>query len=418
MSCFQVFPKLTADIDPTVASLLQTTETVRDEIQYSGELSFTVDKDENITGVVGNWYQLEWAWCKIHVIMQQQSKIHQRAARHHMVRQMSGGQASSKGDYVEPDPSANRRRQMQEQHDYERADIGTSRGLNANYGKKSYRDSGHAELDVDIGGQQRDEKHKADSFTADFSGKEPTRESYNKYREPTKYNSDSDEEDNTSRRKPDDKRPTGLNEKAEPTKFKSDKSMREKRADLEENYGKRISKEILEDDHSDNDAPADLADIGKMRLTVIKNNPNDVKNLDFRYGPLTISVYVGSITLEETDVIVNAAMGSLIHAGGVARAIANKAGPQLERECNEYVRLNGNLPTSHVMHSCAGGAFNSKVKHILHAVGPIYSEGSDPAKVSYILTSTFLNAFLYANDKMYVSSMALPLISSGKFKHT
>lgn len=153
-----------------------------------------------------------------------------------------------------------------------------------------------------------------------------------------------------------------------------------------------------------------------QEITILNDKPDDLRSLEFRYGPLRVNVYNGFITMAETDAIVNAAMGSMVNAGGVAYAIASAAGPEMQRQCEEYVTKNGNLPTAGVMHTCAGGKMSASVKYVIHAVGPVYSSGYD-MECACQLTKTFLNCLTYGADALKIQSITLPVISSGNLQY-
>ena len=149
-------------------------------------------------------------------------------------------------------------------------------------------------------------------------------------------------------------------------------------------------------------------------MSILTSNYGDIKLLDFKVGGLEVHIYVGLIAKAETDVIVNAAMGFLVNGNGVAWTIASNASPDLQKQCDAYVKEHGSLDVSEVMHTCAGGRLNKNVQHVIHAVGPMWSQSLGDRRCMYQLTMTFLNAFTYGNDKLKCSSMSLPLISSGK----
>ena len=87
----------------------------------------------------------------------------------------------------------------------------------------------------------------------------------------------------------------------------------------------------------------------------------------------------GDLTEEPLDAIVNAANAHLQHGGGVAGAIVRKGGYQIQEESNAWVRKYG--PVSH-----AKPAYTSAGKlpchYIIHAVGPVWGEGDEDAKLA------------------------------------
>src|SRR5690625_3895048 len=92
----------------------------------------------------------------------------------------------------------------------------------------------------------------------------------------------------------------------------------------------------------------------------------------------TLQLLHGDITKQQTDVIVNAANGTLLGGGWVDGAIHQAAGPELLEECKQIreQQLNGE-------HLQTGEAIITKgyqlpASYVIHTVGPIW----DPAKES------------------------------------
>ena len=111
----------------------------------------------------------------------------------------------------------------------------------------------------------------------------------------------------------------------------------------------------------------------------------------------------GDITTLEVDAIVNAANSRLDHVGGIARAIALAAGPELTAASLEAPPV----PTGDNYATTAG---DLKAKIVIHAVGPIWRGGQ--LKEAEILAATYRNAIAKAAE-LECNSVALPAISTG-----
>jgi O-acetyl-ADP-ribose deacetylase len=116
---------------------------------------------------------------------------------------------------------------------------------------------------------------------------------------------------------------------------------------------------------------------------------------------------VADLLIEPTLCIVNAANGQLAHGGGVAAAIARAAGPDLEREGDEWVRAHGPIPTGEAVVTTAG---RLPFMGVIHAVGPRQGEGDEETKLVAALTAAFARAEEHGWD-----SLSFPAISSGIF---
>jgi O-acetyl-ADP-ribose deacetylase (regulator of RNase III) len=116
-----------------------------------------------------------------------------------------------------------------------------------------------------------------------------------------------------------------------------------------------------------------------------------------------VSVVVGDLTEEGTDAVVNAANSSLAHGGGVAGAIVRRGGEEIQRESLEKapVPVGGAVVT---------GAGRLPSRWVIHAVGPVWGEGDEEAKLRQAVGSALARA-----EEIGATSLGLPAISTGIF---
>lgn len=118
-----------------------------------------------------------------------------------------------------------------------------------------------------------------------------------------------------------------------------------------------------------------------------------------------LQIAQGDITHEEVDAIVNAANSHLQHGGGVAAAIARAGGRTIQEESNAWVRQNGTISHSRPAYTSGG---NMPCTYVIHAVGPVWGEGSEDFKMRETLRGCFLAA-----EGLKIRSMSIPAISTG-----
>jgi O-acetyl-ADP-ribose deacetylase (regulator of RNase III) len=121
----------------------------------------------------------------------------------------------------------------------------------------------------------------------------------------------------------------------------------------------------------------------------------------------TLRLKHGDLTDETVDAIVNAANAQLIHGGGVAGAIVRKGGPTIQAECRDWVREHG--PITHAQPAITG-AGDLPCRYVIHAVGPVWGEGDEDAK----LQASVMGALALAEERDF-TSLAMPAISTGIF---
>jgi O-acetyl-ADP-ribose deacetylase len=119
-----------------------------------------------------------------------------------------------------------------------------------------------------------------------------------------------------------------------------------------------------------------------------------------------IEVLKTDITTLTVDAIVNAANTSLLGGGGVDGAIHRAAGPELFDECFTL----GGCATGQAKIT---GGYRLPAKHVLHAVGPVWTGGErgEPE----LLASCYRACFALARQHQ-LTSLAFPAISCGVYR--
>ncbi|MBT3313433.1 MAG: macro domain-containing protein [Anaerolineae bacterium] len=115
----------------------------------------------------------------------------------------------------------------------------------------------------------------------------------------------------------------------------------------------------------------------------------------------------GDITKEKVDAIVNAANSRLQHGGGVAWTISRKGGDSVQHESQEWVRDHGEVSHAEPAWTSAG---NLPCKYVIHAVGPVWGDGDEDAKLADAVTGS-----LRVVSDLGLDSVSLPAISTGIF---
>jgi O-acetyl-ADP-ribose deacetylase (regulator of RNase III) len=119
---------------------------------------------------------------------------------------------------------------------------------------------------------------------------------------------------------------------------------------------------------------------------------------------------LGDITQQRVAAIVNAANSSLLGGGGVDGAIHRAGGADILAACRrlrETVYPDG-LPTGDAVATTAGAL---PAEHVIHTVGPVWSERDDRAP---LLESAYVRSLEVAGD-VGAASVAFPAVSAGVY---
>jgi O-acetyl-ADP-ribose deacetylase (regulator of RNase III) len=116
-----------------------------------------------------------------------------------------------------------------------------------------------------------------------------------------------------------------------------------------------------------------------------------------------ISFVVGDLTEQHVDAIVNAANEALAPGGGVCGAIRRAGGDEIFAECAEL----GGCSTGDAK---ATGAGRLPTRHVIHAVGPVWSGGEEGEPA--LLASAYRRSLEVALE-LGCRTIALPALSTG-----
>ncbi|XP_029936582.1 protein mono-ADP-ribosyltransferase PARP9 [Myripristis murdjan] len=127
-----------------------------------------------------------------------------------------------------------------------------------------------------------------------------------------------------------------------------------------------------------------------------------------------VSVWKADLTSFSVDAVVNAANSRLQHIGGLAAALSDTGGPEIQRESDEFIRQNGFVKTGDAVVTNAG---KLPCKKLIHAVGPQIPQNATSAEVSQakLQLAAAVKRILSLAGKYKLHSVAIPALSSGIF---
>ncbi|XP_053295539.1 protein mono-ADP-ribosyltransferase PARP9 [Pleuronectes platessa] len=129
---------------------------------------------------------------------------------------------------------------------------------------------------------------------------------------------------------------------------------------------------------------------------------------------IKLSVWKADLTNIGVDAVVNAANIKLQHFGGLARALSNKGGPQIQQDSDDYIRWYGELKTGDAI-VCDPGFL--QCKKLIHAVGPDlpYNPSRYDISQAKLLLQKAIRSILDRVKECHLKTVAIPAISSGLF---
>ena len=117
-----------------------------------------------------------------------------------------------------------------------------------------------------------------------------------------------------------------------------------------------------------------------------------------------IRVEQGDLSVFEGDAVVNAANNHLVLGTGVAGAIARRGGPEIQQECDEYVRRHGPLS---VGEAALTGGGRLPARFVIHAA----AMGDEPASARSIRSATRTALKLASEHRL--ARIAFPVLGTG-----
>lgn len=118
--------------------------------------------------------------------------------------------------------------------------------------------------------------------------------------------------------------------------------------------------------------------------------------------------------IKNIDCIVNPANQWLSHGGGLAGALSQLAGPQLQKRSDFIVNKSGIIPVGSVVQTPSYNLMKNNIQVIFHAVGPDCRIKAQKNNRKQLLKKTYKAIFKKCKTE-HIASIAIPSISTGIF---
>lgn len=171
-------------------------------------------------------------------------------------------------------------------------------------------------------------------------------------------------------------------------------------------------------------------------VSMLKENNVNTYIAGKQIGQTKLVLFKGNLLIERTDAIVNAANAQLAAGSGLCGAFKNAAGDEIFKECEQILNKQKitHIQTGEAVLTTIGDLKkfkDSKVKAIVHAVGPNYGDKKnlDDQQMAALLAKTYTSSLELiinpaANQKMVsdkltpqpLRSIGFPSISTGIYQ--
>jgi O-acetyl-ADP-ribose deacetylase (regulator of RNase III) len=128
---------------------------------------------------------------------------------------------------------------------------------------------------------------------------------------------------------------------------------------------------------------------------------------------IDVEICCQDLLADAVDAVVCSVGSDLNLGGGAAKAVAKAAGGQLRQACQDFIRDNGQLQMTNVMHAPSGRLMPS-IRFVILVAGPVRRYYPNQASFESALTDSFYNCFMHANNVLQIDSIAVPAIGAGK----